>query len=342
MKSNGISLQFQCVTLSITTLIILFFLIGELRTFCSIDTSPTIYPLDPQTIAKYHGEAHPVESGLTITDFPQFNMTENKFTFSGFLWFRFDPKEVPLETIEKFSFWRGEIESKSEPLLEKKDGKMLAVYKVRVTFKTNLYYGYFPFEDHKIFIMLMNDKVDPGKFQFSASHSDLIIAPSVYVSGWNYFAHEVKAGYNTTEVGAPEQRTVISHPTLLFQIDFLHQSARYIISIVLPLFIIFFIDLCSFCLDQRADHAVLVQISTGNIVALVAYRFVIENLSPRSGYPMIADFLFFLFLMNTLAVFIINNIGPYLSIRQKKMVSIGLQSLVLGACTYVFTVWISC
>ena len=37
------------------------------------------------------------------------------------------------------------------------------------------------------------------------------------------------------------------------------------------------------------------QMSTGNIVALVAYRFVIESISPKVGYPMIADYIFFLF-----------------------------------------------
>ncbi len=342
MESNGLSLKFQGITLSITTLIILLYTIGELRTFCSIDTPPKNYTHITDNQTQKEKTPVRVETGLTITDFSIFNMIEDKFSLSGVIWFRFDPKLISLDKISKFSFWRGHIDSLSEPLLSQENSKTLALYKLRLTFKTNLYYGFFPFEDHRIYLMLLNDHVDRERFEFVASRNDFIVADSVYISGWRYEDHTVTTGYVTTTISTPLERKDLTYPSVLFGIDFFYESARHLIGVILPLLIIFLIDLFSFCLDQRRDRSALVQISTGNVVAIIAYRFVIESLAPRVGYMMVADLLFFLFLTNTLCVFVINTVGPYLTIFQRKMISIGLQSLLLAGTTYIFTIWIPC
>ena len=41
-------------------------------------------------------------------------------------------------------------------------------------------------------------------------------------------------------------------------------------------------------------------------------------------------------------MFIINSIGPYLSLWQKKAVSIGVQLVVIAAFTYLLEFWIPC
>ncbi len=335
--SNGISVQFQFVSLCITTAILLYLIAGQVFHFCAIDKKPTLHQVD----ARQAKGPTVVKVGLTIVDFAEFNVTENKFKISGLISFIFDPKKISLDTIEKFSFLKGDIKYKSKPHVRACGDLMCAYYSIKVTFKTNLYYGFFPFEDHKIFLGLINDAVTPEEMLFDAVPEDFIIDTDVYVSGWSYLRHRVRMGYGETILPGLENKKIV-YPELLFIIDFFHYSMRYIISIMLPLLIIFFIDLFSLCLDQRLNKSTLVQMSTGNIVALVAYRFVIESLSPKVGYPMIADYIFFLFLSISFAIFVINSIGPYLALWQKKAVSIGMQLIVIGVFTYLLEFWIPC
>lgn len=339
MPSNGISIHFQLFTLSITTAILLYLIAGQVYHFCAIDKKPTLHRLAAETGKTHTPQVH---VGLTITDFPEFNVTENKFKFTGVVSFLFDSKLVPLDTIEKFSFLRGEVKYKSKPHITHAGNMTYAHYDVKATFKTNLYYGFFPFEDHTLFLGLINEYVTPKEVQFVASASDFIIDRDVYVSGWSYQDHRVKTGYGESVVSVAEKTESITYPLVLFIIDFFHYSMRYIISIMLPLLIIFFIDMFSLCLDQRLNRSTLVQMSTGNIVALVAYRFVIESISPKVGYPMIADYIFFLFLSISFTMFIINSIGPYLALWHKKLVSVAVQLAVVGIFTYLLDYWIPC
>lgn len=339
--SNGISVHFQIVSLSITTAVLLYLIAGQVFHFCAIDQAPTLHQLK---IEKKNTQKSPakVKVALTITDFPEFNVTENKFKIAGIIRFMFDPKAISQDTVEKFSFLRGDIEFKS-PVHTMACEKMTCIYYfMKVAFKTNLYYGFFPFEDHTLFLGLVNDEVTPEQLEYEAQVADFLIDKDVYVSGWSYQDHRVKVGYGETAIGAQPHRKSVLYPCVLFIIDFFHYSMRYIISIMLPLLIIFFIDMFSFCLDQRVNRATLVQMSTGNIVALVAYRFVIESLSPKVGYPMIADYIFFLFLTISFTVFIINSIGPYLALWCKHAVSILLQLVVLAVFTYLLEFWIPC
>ena len=68
----------------------------------------------------------------------------------------FDPSCVSLDTINKFSFKKGEVLSGSEPSL-RVDGKNLrASYKIKVRFSSLLNYSLFPFDDHIVRIILEN------------------------------------------------------------------------------------------------------------------------------------------------------------------------------------------
>lgn len=342
MTSNGISIHFQSTTLLITTAIILYFVAGQVFHFCAVDKRPTLYPLSAlpaQTAAKQ--PAH-VSVGLTITDFSEFNVSENVFKIAGIISFAYDPKQISAETIDHFAFLRGEIKHKSLARTIKVGNKVLAYYTIKVTFKTNLYYGFFPFEDHTIFLGIINTAASPHELVFDASRADFIIDKDVYVSGWSYQEHRVQSGYNETKLSAGNIEKTITTPGALFMIDYFHNNMSYIISIMLPLLIIFFIDLFSFCLDQRQQRSTLIQMSTGNIVALVAYRFVIESFSPKVGYPMISDYIFFLFLSISFSVFLLNAIGPYLKRWQKKMISVGIQLVVVGVFAALLAFWIPC
>ena len=335
-RSNGISLQFQAVTLMLTTLIIIILVAAQLKKFCSVDQAP----ITPKTLKQFVATPAQVSVGLTITDFPEFDVANNIFQIAGIIWFTFDPALIALKTVKKFTFVKGKIDYTSDPIT-RLDGDMLTVrYNIRATFRTNLYYGFFPFEDHTLYLMLANMAVNPDELAFESSYANFIV-DQPYISGWDYADHRVKAGYSTIPLGVGHKGKEIAYPAVLFTLDFFHHSIRYIITVLLPLLIIFFIDLFSLCFDQR-ERETLVGLTTASIAALVAYRFVIESLTPRVGYPTVADYLYFLFLTNTFIIFVVNCVGPYLTRFFKKIISVCLQMGVLSVIFYLLTIWIPC
>ena len=339
---NSIPLRFQVISLVCTAAIIVMLFVQEIKKPCMLDPKPAIFKILPATTKNFTAQPTKVQVGLTITDFPEFNVEENKFTFSGVVWFEFDPSLISLDTISRFSFLKGNIEFKSNPLTRLEGNKVIAEYQVRVVFKTNLYYGSFPFDDHIIYLALVNREVNPSEVLFKSSESDSILTEDLYVSGWTYGDKEVSSGFGSIPMGSRAFERKRDYPEILFGIHFFHESMRYIISIILPLLIVFFIDLFTFCLDQNLDHTVLVSVSTGNIISLIAYRFIIESMAPRVGYLLLSDYAFFLFLSNTFTVFIINCMGPYLQIRQKKIISLSLQAIIICSFIFLFNVWIPC
>ncbi len=342
IKTNNLSLRFQAITLACTAAIIILLFAQEVRRVCSLDKKPDLFQLVPSVTKNFTSVPTKVQVGLTITDFPEFNVEANNFVFSGIVWFLFDPSLISLESVSSFSFLQGTIDFKSTPLTRLEGGMLSAEYQVRVSFKTNLYYGFFPLDDHIIYLALVNREFDPNEIIFESSQRDFILSNDIYVSGWAYNDHYVESGYGNIVLGSGPLKRERHYPEVLFGIHFFHESMRYIISILLPLLIVFFIDLFTFCLDQNLDHSVLVSVSTGNIIALIAYRFIIESMAPRVGYLLLSDYSFFLFISNTFAVFIINCMGPYLTVIQKKIISLLLQSIIVTCFLFLFRVWIPC
>ena len=83
-----------------------------------------------------------------------------------------------------------------------------------------------------------------------------------------------------------------------------------------------------------------IAITAAGVTATLAYRFVIENLSPKTGFFRIFVFLFFLFLAATIGIFIINvaEAAKPLSSTTKKICIIVLHALIIAAAIYVI-VW---
>ncbi len=337
---NELSPRFQAVTISITACIIVFLVFSLFHRFCSLDRQPSITLMTPAELSKFGSASVKVQVGFSIYNFIEFDTINNKFKVSGVVWFKFDPSLITLDTISKFIFIKGDIEEKGEPSTYLVGDHVIARYTIRISFKTNLYYGYFPFEDHRIFLSLANISVSPHEIIFEVSEQDFIISDEAFVSGWQFQDKSVVAGYGTLHMGKDVKD--LQFPQVLFEMDYYHYSVRYIIMIILPLLIIFFIELFSLCLDHKENQSTLIQLSTTNITGLLAYRFVIETIVPKVGYSTLADYFFFLFLGTSTFMFFMNVLGPYLTVRHKKFLSIGLQVFVISVFIYLFEFWVVC
>ena len=333
---SSIGILFQFILIAISSLILIGLITWQSSSLISHEQHPKIEQITPEKYKEFGGFSHAVTVGLLIDQFINFNMVTNDFTFDGTIWFKFDPGAISIDTLSKFSFLKGTIEQKSDPDIRLIDDKLLVKYIIRVVFKSDLNYQDFPLDSHSIYLMLVNKFVSPSEILFESSRREFTINADVSSAGWDLFDTAVRNGYISSSLDPYDTRQDVQHPATLFALDYSRNSVRYALSIILPLALIFYLLVFSVSLNIISGLG----IASGGVTAILAYRFVIETLSPQTGFFMISDFLFFLFLAATIVIFIINafeSVAP-LSARWKKISIILLHAIIIVAAIYII-VW---
>ena len=297
--------KYQVVALLVTSLITVYVLNRALTLYRPLEKMTQVLPITPQKIKEWGGEPTEVQTGLFITNWHEFDVRDNVFVFDGVLWFQFDPALISLDTIDKFSFEKGEILKKSKPDTKLIDGKLFAEYEIRLRFTTNLSHQMFPLDDHRIYIAMLNAFVSPSEVIFKVNKNSFSFSESVFIPDWEQIDYEVKSGYEEKDIDKRDKRKVIRNPKVMFMLDFRRSGISLIMLILLPIFLIFFIGLFSFAFDPSVAQMPIVVIATTALTSLVTYRFVIQRMSPTVGYFLLSDLIFTFFLAFAFVVFII-------------------------------------
>lgn len=297
--------QYQLVALLITSLIAVYISYRAITVYRPQEKMTQVLPITPQKIKEWGGEPTTVQVGLFITNWHEFNVRDNIFIFDGVLWFQFDPALISLDTVDKFSFEKGELLYKSKPDTKLIDDKLFAEYEIRLRFTTNLNHKMFPLDDHRIFIVLLNRYVSPSDVIFQTNKSSFSSSKTVFIPDWQQIEYEVKSGYEEQDIDKRDERKIIRNPKVVFMIDFWRSGVSLIMLILLPIFLIFFIGLFSFSFDPTVAQMPIIIISTTALTSLVAYRFVIQGMSPRVGYFLLSDLFFTVFLAFAFIVFVV-------------------------------------
>ncbi len=287
--------QYQVAMLIITSIIVLLLGARAVVLFNPLEPYPEIKSVTPEKIKEWGGDPVVVDVGLYITNWHQFKIVENIFVFDGVIWFEFDPALISLDTIEKFSFEKGEILQKSEPSTKLIDGKLFSEYKIRLRFTSTLSHQLFPLDDHRINITVVNTYVTPSEMIFRSFKSDFATSKKIFIPAWHEIDREVRTGYEEEYIDKFDQRKVIRYPVSVFMLDFTRSGSRLIILIFLPLFLIFFISLFWFSFEPENGRAILT-LATSAVTSLIVYRFVIQGMSPKVGYFLLSDHIFTFFL----------------------------------------------
>ena len=295
----------QIICLIITSLLTIIMAYYAMIDFRDIEPSPELHPITPQKLAEWVGEPTVVKTGLHIINFPEFDMVHNDFLMDGIIWFEFDPALVSLETIGKFSFEKGDIKIKSEPDTKLIDTKLFAEYKIRIHFSSNLSYQFFPLDDHRIYISLINSYVSPSEIIFEAEKSGFSLSEEIYLGEWKQIDYGLRTGYSEALLEKHDVRKMVRNPKVVFSIDFSRTGIRQGFLILLPLFLIFFIGLFSLGFDPKTHAREVLTLPSGSITSMIAYRFVIQRMSPQLGYFILSDHVFTLFLIFAFLEFII-------------------------------------
>ena len=299
---TGISVRFQIIFILLGMSAFIFLVWWRSSLFSARENPSQILPITPTIYKEFGGFSKPVQMGLYINQFIDFSMITNEFIFDGVVWFTFDPGVVSVETLEKFSFLKGEIISKSPPSMKLMGDKLNVQYQVRVKFSSALNYTDFPLDDHQIYIVLINQFVSPSEIYFESNRRQFVVAANVSTTGWELHDRSVQVGYFKSQLDPDDKEQQILYPGVIFLLDYGRNSIRYALSIILPLALISYLILLSVSL--RLITAI--SITAAGVTTILAYRFVIENLSPKTGFFMLSDYLFFLFLAATIAVFIVH------------------------------------
>lgn len=325
---------FSVYAILISGALICFFMYQASQEFISQDPMPELLPMTPATLVQM-GQSAEVKVGLYVKDFSEFNLVDNRFEFSGILWFYFDPSIISLATLGNFSFEKGKIVSKSEPTTRIVKGKLLARYDIRVNFKANPTFAAFPFDSHTIYITIDNNYVSPGEVVFSSSYDELVLSPELSFAGWDIYGTRVFAGYSVARIDKSNRAYDVAHPRVVFALDFVHSGVRQAILIIFPLLLIFFMAMFTFALDLKNYKTSITSLSAGAITGILAYRFVIDRLAPQVGYFMQSDSLFFLFLLAVCTAFFINVGIPAIRDAYTRTIVILLHAFVVIAFIWI-------
>lgn len=325
----------QVILITISTCLIWALLSIRLNTFSTDDPKPQIINITPETYNAFGGFPDIIQVGLYINQFRTFNIITNEFDFDGIIWFEFNPDILSLQTLEKFVFKSGDIISKSSPDTQIVNNKLLVRYNIRVKCNSSLDYAAFPLDNHTLNLVVANYFISPSTALFTSSVREFIIKARTKSFGWERVNHSVTTGIEKAEIDQYNESKTSYFPIANFSIDYARYGIRYTLSIMLPLLLIFYLTLFSLSWGKGGG----LNMTIGGITATLGYRFVIENLSPKVGYFMLSDYVFFLFLTCNALTFLVNIIDAYarpLTLKEKFSTLIGLHLVVIIACIYLF------
>lgn len=333
-----VSPLFQLLLIGISILCLSYIYYKKQTIFQASDERPDLIIISPKTYQTFGAFPGIIQTGLYIYEFQKFNITQNEFVFNGTIWFLFNPGVISLTTLQKFSFDKGTILYMSLPNTQLLNGKLLVRYNIRVEFNSPIDYRLFPLDNHTLYLVLNHQFVSPGEILFDSSTTDFLPALNVATFGWQQINKTATPGYAQAVLDPYDNKKTFYYPITVFSIDYVRSGIRYALSIILPLLLIFYLTIFSVSLNPSSQIA----LTTGGITAVLAYRFVIESISPMVGYFMLSDYIFFLILVALCLVFllsIIDMFAVHIPLRYKK-ISIGIiHGIVIGMQAYWLMFW---
>ncbi len=282
-----------------------------------------------------------VKTGFFIRSFLKFDVSKNDFECDGIVWFEFDESFIKLTDIEQFSFENGEIKQKSKPFITKNGTKTRARYDIQLQFKTMLDHKNFPLDDHRLALALVNHSEDARDVIFESDPTSFSYSSDMFLSGWKIIGHNVQYGFMKESIYADPQETHY-YQKVVFLFDCMRRDIRHVATILIPLLLILFLTIFCFTfnIDRLFDQngisdthgQTILSIVLFSVSTLMAYRFVIESISPDVSYFILSDYIFFIFLIVTMIIFGLIAKPNKLTLSQKKLGIIALYAIVLVTC----------
>jgi len=314
----------------VTASVFAFLIYHATMVFYTTDQTLHLSHLTPAKKEEFGGNPVVVDLGLVISHFRKFDMLHDEFIFDGVLTCAFDPSLTSLHTIDQISVERGEILYRSVPSTYIWEGKMYAHYDIQVKFSNYINYQLFPIDDHTLSLIFVHKYVSPSELVFAVKSNDFMVAEHMDFIGWHNVAQRVEAGYLQAQLGYADVKNVLDYPAVLFSMDYgRQQNLRNTFIIVLPMMMLFFISLFSLILSSEGSFDFAISLPIQGIVGVIAFRFVVESMSPQVGYFMYSDYFFFLFLFLMFIVLLFHTIGYNFGVAGRKIAIVALNAIAM-------------
>ncbi|MCB9493399.1 MAG: hypothetical protein H6679_03930 [Epsilonproteobacteria bacterium] len=285
--------------------------------FTTTDTPPELNAINTEVIKKLGPFAVKVDTGMLIKNFPIFDVKNNRFEVDAVVWFEFNADEIMLSTIESFSFDNSKIKRRSPPDIKMIKNRIFVKYDVLFELDTNLQFHKFPFEDHRLSIVLTNNFVTPEEMYYMVDVSGFQLAKGVVPSSWQLTDVNVDSGFLPIQLDEQDKTKKINNPKALFIINFAKAGIKRIMVIFIPIFSATFLSLLSF-LVSATNYISRFSLAITAVTALLGYRFVIEQMMPKVGYMTTTDTIYLFLLVFSFVSFAIQLLVNRYFITQTK------------------------
>ena len=322
--TTAVNPWFQCIIFVISLVLLGIAAQGPMYRFTVRDQLPELHKYGE----KISVPSQQIETAVHIHYISEANIAKGEFTFTGFVLFEFDETEVSRTDISKFIVDGGEILERLEPAISQHNHKTVARYFIRARCKNNLNFTAYPLDDHMLNIVISNPFIDASRIAFVMKPTNFTCSPDIHIPNVRIHHTEAHAGYTYYQATA--------HPRMICNIACDRIDIRHFVNLFLPLMLIFFMSLFAFSMDHREQYASVISLAAAGTPALLAYRFVIEAASPDVDYFMLSDYLFFLFLTLSFAIFFAALVAATSSVRIKNMIIMSLYGITVLACSALF------
>lgn len=298
------AIRFKTGVLILSAAAVVAFFVGALYLFKPADNEPNVQLIDMEMRKEIRDFASVVKTGMYIKNFELFDITSDHFIAGLVVWFEFLTDEIMLETIQNFSFINGKILEKSPGDIRVSKGTMFVKFDVRVEFKSQLNYYRYPFDDHRISLVLTNNAVTPNELYFTVDNNSFAMASDIYTSNWQVLELDTSWGYTQLKLDSRTENKKMLRPVVAYSINFAKSSMRQIIIIFVPLFIALLFGLLTFLMGLSNTYDRM-RMSVSALTALLSYRFIIDRMMPTVGYLTTTDLIYVLYLLLLLLIFVL-------------------------------------
>jgi hypothetical protein len=329
------------VLLMVSTLIIILAALSYSSRYNRVfmEAEPTFQILTPKDYAVSEYSRVAVEVGLFIRSFSVFDMIKGSFTFTGSIFFKYDPNTIKLEEFNDFTFSKGEILEKSVPQTMLVDGKIYVRYDIKVSIVSALEYQRFPLDSHRIDIGVINRAFSASSLnylsfvgkntRFHVNQESVAETPQ-----WKMLRKFVRYGGIGENFDTYSKEAVLYYPVAYFTLEYVKKGMKNALIIVLPIILMLFISLFAMALDPTKYKTTSISLATTALSAIIAYRFIIEKISPEVAYFMLSDYLYFIFLIAIFVLFLLSFAVDKLMVWQKLVCVFFIQMVVVVSSVY--------
>jgi len=260
------------------------------RGFRSTDKKPPILPISFLNKDGDFSRTVGIKTGLFIKSFPGFDIIKNDFILDGVVWFEFNPSLISLETLGEFTFDNASKVTKSKPDIRLLHDTLYVKYNVSVSFSANLDNQFFPMNDHQLFIVMINENFLPTEVVFHVDNSCFDYSDDMDTRDWVLDGKNVESGYMELQLDEFSGRKM-SYPQVIFTLNLKKRGLRKAALIILPTLMILFLGTTT-ALPYATKSVIFISIAITCVTGLIAYRFVINSISPNVGYFTFTDHFF--------------------------------------------------